>query len=91
MFSGGRDSTLVALRLASAGVEQVLVTVTSNHLVGLDAVHSRLRELGDHLPEGTRWLNVRQPENAAEDLTFLAPTCFPCHKAYTTLAVQLAE
>jgi hypothetical protein len=34
MFSGGRDSTLAALRLHQEGMPIALVTITSNHLVG---------------------------------------------------------
>lgn len=91
MFSGGRDSSLAALRLADSGVDQILVTISSGHLVGLPAVQKRLAELGSHLPAGTIWANVRQPPATDGDEAFRLPTCFPCHKAYTTVAVQLAE
>jgi hypothetical protein len=90
MFSGGRDSSLAALRLADSGIDQILVTVSSNHLVGLPTVEERLAELSEHLPIGTIWANVRQPPAPLADEAFRVPTCFPCHKAYTTVAVQMA-
>jgi len=91
MFSGGRDSTLAALRLADSGIDQILVTVSSDHLIGLASVEERLAELSGQLPTGTIWANVRQPPASRADEAFRVPTCFPCHKAYTTVAVQLAE
>ena len=35
MFSGGRDSTLAVVRLHLAGTPMTMVTVTSDHLVGI--------------------------------------------------------
>ena len=91
MFSGGRDSTLTALRLLDRGVSQTLVTVTSSHLRGLSSVHERLLDLRAHLPGDTIWVNIEQPPFSPEDAFFTAPTCFPCHKEYSTIGVSVAE
>ena len=90
MFSGGRDSTLAALRLADAGVAPALVTITSNHLVGIASVHTRLRELKGQLPDTTRWLQIQQPVDLATDISFYEQTCLPCHHAYVVLAATVA-
>lgn len=91
LFSGGRDSTIAALRLASAGRSLALTTVTSAHLVGIDAVRRRLTELQTHLPDSTEWIHVSQPEQLAVGSKLLAPTCLPCHLAYVTIGVELAK
>lgn len=91
MFSGGRDSSLAAVRLFRAGYEPVLVTVTSDHLIGIDKVHQRLRELKAILPAETRWLHVGQPENLFTDKMFYAKTCLPCHQAYVVVAAKIAK
>ena len=90
-FSGGRDSTLAALRLAHSGQRLILVTVTSDHLVGIDSVRRRLLELRGHLPLNTRWIQVAEPEDLKTDTRFYAPSCLPCHHAYTVAAVWVAE
>ena len=90
MFSGGRDSTLAALRLHAQGYKLTLVTVSSDHLFGLDAVRERLREIGRILPPDTRWLRVRQPEGLRTDTSFYEMTCLPCHHAYVVVAAAVA-
>src|SRR3546814_19775209 len=62
MFSGGRDSALAALRLIASGIQPILVTISSDHLFGIQAVRDRLNEMRDLLPEGTRWLRIRSEE-----------------------------
>jgi hypothetical protein len=39
LFSGGRDSTISAIKLSAFFERLILVTVTSQHLVGMDAVY----------------------------------------------------
>jgi hypothetical protein len=90
MFSGGRDSTLAALRLHRAGAPITLVTVTSTHLVGIQSVRQRLTELSRLLPPDTRWLQVRQPKELRTDISFYEHTCLPCHHAYVAASGVLA-
>ncbi len=90
MFSGGRDSTLAALELAERGHDLVLVTITSDHLHGIDAVHRRLGELSQLLPDSTRVMTIRQPKELQTDTSFYEQTCLPCHHAYVVAAVTTA-
>lgn len=90
MFSGGRDSTLAALRLADRGFDPVLVTITSGHLFGLNAVRRRLAELRGVMPGGTQWMTVRQPHELRTDTSFYERTCLPCQHAYVVVAVATA-
>lgn len=91
MFSGGRDSTLSAIRLSEQYDHIVLVTVTSNHLCGVVHVKERLRELKRKLMCSADWLLVRQPENLNVNTSFYAPTCLPCHHAYIAVGVCVAN
>lgn len=91
MFSGGRDSSIAAVRLARVGRPPTLVTITSDHLVGIGNVKRRLVELAAHLPESTRWLRIEQPNNLATDTSFYERTCLPCHHAYVVVAVGVAR
>jgi hypothetical protein len=91
MFSGGRDSTLAAVRLAKAGFAPTLVTITSNHLQGIESVQRRIDELGPLLAPGTRWLRIAQPQNLRTDTSFYAQTCLPCHHAYVVVAANVAR
>jgi len=59
MFSGGRDSTLAAVRLANRYEKLVLITVTTANLVGFKRVGQRLVELKHHLPSNTEWLHIK--------------------------------
>jgi len=86
MFSGGRDSTLAALRLHEQGHAFALVTVSSHHLWGMDRVRRRLSELTGKLPADTPWLHVRQPQELRTDTSFYEQTCLPCHHAYVVVA-----
>jgi hypothetical protein len=90
MFSGGRDSTLAALRLHRSATPLSLVTVTSSHLIGLNLVRRRLSELSKVLPETTPWLNVRQPVDLKTDTSFYEQTCLPCHHAYVVVSGAIA-
>ena len=90
MFSGGRDSTLAAVRLHRAGTRMALVTVTSGHLVGIDRVKRRLGELAASLPPDTPWIQVRQPVDLRTDTSFYEQTCLPCHHAYVVVSATIA-
>jgi hypothetical protein len=89
MFSGGRDSTLAAVRLGKRFQELILATVTSDHLVGHERVHARLRELRPHLPVDTTFIRLAQPDAIIPE-TMSQPTCLPCHRAYVTVGTTLA-
>ena len=91
LFSGGRDSTIAAVRLTPIVERLVLVTVTSEHLAGIDAVRRRLLELKQHLPASTKWLHIHQPTTLPVGQLFKAPTCLPCHCMYTAIGIILAE
>lgn len=91
MFSGGRDSSLAAVRMARAGYIPTLVTITSDHLLGIDNVRRRLIELKSILPSETRWLRIVQPEDLATDTSFYERTCLPCHHAYVVVAAAIAR
>jgi len=90
MFSGGRDSTIAALRLRNSFNDLILVTVTSEHLFGIDRVHARLKELKSFLRPSTRWLHVIEPADLSKAGAFKAQTCLPCHHSYTILAFAVA-
>lgn len=63
LFSGGRDSTLAAVRLARQCAPLTLLTMTHDGLENLFAVKVRLRELSPLLRAGTEWLLVeRDPD-----------------------------
>lgn len=90
MFSGGRDSTLAAARLAERGEPLILVTVTSSHLIGIDRVTERISELSLRLPLDTPWLNLRQPDGLFERYAMYERTCLPCHHLYVVVAMKVA-
>src|SRR5437660_5131536 len=77
LFSGGRDSTIAAIRLA-ASRRIGLVTVSSNHLIGAERVRGRVADLVS-IFEPSFWLRVRQPPSAPAELRH--DTCLPCQKS----------
>lgn len=91
LFSGGRDSTIAAVRLSCHFEKLVLVTVTSEHLIGIASVRRRLGELKSHLPKTTQWLHVIQPTTMPGDQLFRAQTCLPCHRAYAAIGATVAK
>lgn len=91
MFSGGRDSTLAAVRLHSQAKRVALVTVSSDHLVGIDRVRQRLLELRSILPESTPWIHIISPHSLSERRDLEAFTCLPCHRFYTQAGVLMAD
>ena len=91
MFSGGRDSTLAALRLHEAGHPLMLVTITAEHLFGLGNVERRLREMAPPLPAETEWLQIVQPALLGTQHFFHRQTCLPCQSAYVVSGVNVAR
>ncbi len=91
MFSGGRDSSLAAVRLAKLGIRPTLVTITSEHLFGIETVRRRIDEMAPLLPPNTRWLTIAQPTDLRTDTSFYAQTCLPCHHAYVVVAANVAR
>ncbi len=91
LFSGGRDSTLAALRLANAGHPLTLVTITAAHLSGIVAVKRRLTELAPLLPGQTEWLQIVQPQLPSAATYFHHKTCLPCQCAYVVVGAVAAR
>lgn len=91
MFSGGRDSSIAAMRLAKQGEPLVLVTVSASHLHGVDSVKRRLKELTPHVPVGTRWVRISQPETGAKFGGMFERTCLPCQHDYALSGAILAR
>jgi hypothetical protein len=90
LFSGGRDSTIAAIRIAQRGDPLVMVTVVSGHLYGLEKVRQRLTELKLHLPDGTLWLCVTQPKLRNQFGAQFSGTCLPCQRDYVAVGASLA-
>lgn len=92
MFSGGRDSTLSAIRLARTGRRLILVTVTSQHLEGISAVKQRIVELRGYLSKGSRWISIPDTNiNVPFLLNYSTRTCLPCFLKYTSIGVIIAK
>lgn len=89
LFSGGRDSSIAAVRLSSEFSRLILITVTTGHLDGIEAVHKRLLELKQFLPERAGWVRAIA---ANESLVRIGAveSCLPCHRQYLTIAVSVA-
>jgi hypothetical protein len=91
MFSGGRDSTIAALRLNAVEVPLRLVTISSGHLIGIERVRGRVRELQRILPSSTTWMQVKQPLDLRTDTSFYEMTCLPCHHSYVVVSGVIAS
>jgi predicted PP-loop superfamily ATPase len=91
LFSGGRDSTIAALRLSGVHSPLVLLTVTSSHLIGIDRVRSRIAELRQHLPNCTEWIHAVTTGKDAGAEEGRIESCLPCHDIYLRTAVWIAN
>ena len=92
LFSGGRDSTVAALRLAQAFPTLTLLTVTTEHLVGIERVVQRLRELKTVLPETVKWVHaVAKPTALVTIGQDTIESCLPCHHVYLRTAMVIAR
>ena len=90
MFSGGRDSTLAALRLLRRKYRLLLITVTSDHLTGIHLVRRRLDEFRLKLAMRATWIHVVQPPRFASAMRTGHRNCLPCHAAYFGLGLRFA-
>src|SRR5437588_9440678 len=91
MFSGGRDSTLAAVRLARTWEKLVLVTVTTANLNGIERVRQRLKELGPKLRPNTEWLLIALPPTFNAHRQSTLATCLTCHHVYLVAGAITAE
>ena len=101
LFSGGRDSTVAAVRLGAEFERLVLVTVTTGHLVALQNVKKRLAELKTHLPPHTEWVHAATTSEPTmctfgtsqlfNQNTKEVESCLPCHLAYFRIALSVAD
>ena len=91
MFSGGRDSTLAAVRLTGSWEKLVLVTATAQDLKGLNRVKQRLVELKPYLPCNTEWLNIALPSSLSKNQHSRLTTCLSCHHSYLVIGAMVAE
>lgn len=91
MFSGGRDSTLGAIRLANSGTNLTLVTISSIHLKGILDVKKRLAELKRFLPGNTVWMHLNDSDLIAPTLMLAQKTCLPCFLKYISVGVMVTK
>lgn len=91
LFSGGRDSTIAAVRLGQTGEQLTLLTITSEHLVGLSNVRRRIVELRPYLPDGSVWVHGTLRADAALAPPVVGESCLPCHQAYIAAALWVAN
>jgi hypothetical protein len=89
LFSGGRDSSIAAIRLSHQFSRLILMTVTTAHLDGIDAVHRRLLELKQLLPDKAEWAHAISANDTMVRIGAVE-SCLPCHQQYLTIAVSLA-
>jgi hypothetical protein len=89
LFSGGRDSTLGAIRLSESFDRVVLVTILSPHMTGLNRVHARLEELGRILAVDCEWMLV--PETPLVLSRSPGDGCVDCHFGYFFTAHSIAR
>ncbi|MBA3065599.1 hypothetical protein FP828_03815 [bacterium] len=90
MFSGGRDSTIAAMRLSKKFRHLILVTVISEHLVGVERVYQRIIQLKKYLPKETEWVQVILPKFTIKE-QLLNVTCLPCQRAYVIIGSIIAQ
>jgi hypothetical protein len=81
LFSGGRDSSVAAIRLARSFGRLVLLTVKSPHMTGLSNVESRLEELKKVLSVRCEWIVVPE-KRLRSDKPPPEIGCIGCHFGY---------
>jgi PP-loop superfamily ATP-utilizing enzyme len=92
LFSGGRDSTVAALRLVRKFPNLTLVTVTTEHLIGMERVLQRLRELKTVMPKTVKWVHaIAQPTSLVTIGQETIESCLPCHHVYLRTAMDIAR
>lgn len=90
MFSGGRDSTVAAARLAESFSRLTLLTICSGHLVGIEQVHRRIEALSPLLTKETEWYKIVQPKLPVTEM-LSGRTCLPCQRAYVITGAIIAQ
>jgi hypothetical protein len=90
LFSGGRDSTIAALRLSRTERDLTLATVTTDHLTGIARVVRRLIELRPHMDPKTEWFHFSYAQTT-ETGEELVSTCLSCHAIYAAAGLRVAE
>jgi hypothetical protein len=69
-----------------------LLTVTTDHLVGMDRVVQRLQELKSIMPRTVNWVHaVAQPSSLVRIGEETIESCLPCHHVYLKAAMALAR
>jgi hypothetical protein len=90
LFSGGRDSTIAAARLAQQVQRLVLLTVTSAHMTGVEQTRLRVEELKRVIPIECRWILVSETPNFRHH-TNQDTGCISCHFGYFWIASRIAD
>jgi hypothetical protein len=91
LFSGGRDSTLAAIRLARSFSRIVLVTVKSPYMTGASKLELRLEELKRVLSVQCEWLLVPEKRLLANQAEAEDLGCIGCHFGYFASAYSIAR
>jgi hypothetical protein len=91
LFSGGRDSTLAAIRLAQSFSQIVLVTVKSPYMTGLTILNSRLEELKRILSVKCEWMLVPEKRLHPNQASLEDLGCIGCHFGYFASAYSVAR
>ncbi len=90
LFSGGRDSTIAVFRLLDEFERLTLATVVSPHLIGIQRVALRIRELSLRFPRRLEWQCYSQPKFTGSD-PLIQATCLPCQRSYVSVGIALCE
>lgn len=91
LFSGGRDSSLAVPRLLKNEMSPILITITNNHLGGIDRVYQRLEELLPILPKNSRWWRVKVDSSDLAIPILRSNTCLPCQSDYVATSCIIAK
>ena len=90
LFSGGRDSTLATVYAAKQFQHLSLVTIKSVHLIELENVYDRLKELQPIVYDKCSWELYKKNESIPHS-RLKNITCLPCHAYYVALAMCLCK
>jgi len=91
LFSGGRDSTVAAARLAGQCQNVVLLTISNSHLLGMEHVRSRIDELSPYFKGNGEWLHVAVSPSALRVPEVDLPGCLTCQHSYVAVAARVAD
>ena len=83
---------MAALRLAADFPDLTLLTVTTEHLIGMERVAQRLQELKTIMPRSVKWVHaVTQPDSFVTIGQETIESCLPCHHVYLKIAMAVAR